>query len=203
MKVRRSFIHFGLGTLVMLTALVCAMSTAAANTGTEPKARDVKHKKMGISDYQNFLKNWDEMKDAALYAQIQTPAQYATLFHPAPLMGAKRPFAPEAALYDQEQILLVARVVPAPDNMNRVFEVERVIEMDRQVELHYKFNAPNTNATFSVKNYLAVRIPKHDYAKVVFVENGKQIGELDTAKGQWSVPEMAPESNKADKDAGK
>lgn len=197
MAIRRSFIPIGLGMIVGVTTLVCAMSMAADNMNTKPKERAVTYRRMGIVDYQNFLKNWDGKKHAVLYALIQTPAQYDALFHPAPVMGAKHPFAPEAELYTKEQILLVARVMVAPENMDRVFDVERVTERDQQLALHYRFNEPKTNATFSVKNYLSVRIPRHDYKKVIFFENGKQVGELNTAEGQWSVPAMNLEPNKA------
>jgi hypothetical protein len=147
---------------------------------------------MGMGDYQNFIKNWDEKKHAVLYALIQTPAQYDALFQPAAVMGAKRPFAPEAELYAKEQIFIVARVTAAPEGIDKVFEVERVIERDQELALCYRFNEPKTDATFSIKNFLAVRIPKHDYKQVIFLENGKQVGKLNTAEGQWSVPAMVP-----------
>jgi hypothetical protein len=145
---------------------------------------------MGIGDYQNFLKNWDEKKHPVLYALIQTPAQYAAMFQPAPVIGAKRPFAPGRELYSKEQVLVVARVIVAPENMDKVFAVERVTARDHVLALHYRFTEPKTTATFTVKNYLAVRIPRHDYQKVIFFENGNKVGELNTAEGQWSVPAM-------------
>jgi hypothetical protein len=46
-----------------------------------------------------------------------------------------------------------------------------------------------------VKNYLAIRIPRHEYETVTFFENGKQVGKLDAAEGQWSVPAMTLEPN--------
>lgn len=189
--------------IVIVTALVCPIAGVADNVGAKPEERAVKYKRMGIGDYRNFLKNWDEKKHAVLYALIQTPGQYDALFHPAPLMGAKRPFAPDAYVYTKEQILVVARVTGAPENMDKVFEVERVIERDQELALHYRFNATRTNATFSVKNYLAVLIPRHDYKKVTFFENGKQVGELNSAEGQWSVPAMTPEQGKPDMGGGK
>ena len=84
-----------------------------------------------------------------------------------------------------------------------VSQAERVIERDQELALHYRFNASRTNATFSVKNYLAVLIPRHDYKKVTFFENGKQVGELNSAEGQWSVPAMTPEQGKPDMGGGK
>ena len=99
MTIKRSFIPVGLAMIVIVTALVCPMSRAADNMGTKPEERAVTNRRMGIGDYQNFLKSWDEKKHAVLYALIQTPAQYDALFHPAPLMRDKRPFAPEAEFY--------------------------------------------------------------------------------------------------------
>ena len=193
MTIRQSFIPIGLALIVIVAALSCS----------KRKERAVTYQRMDIGDYQNFIKNWDEKKHAVLYALIQTPAQYDALFQPAPVMGANRPFAPEAELYTKEQILIVARVTVAPENIDKVFEVERVIERDQELALYYRFNEPKTNATFSVKNFLAVRISKHDYKQVIFFENGKQVGKLNTAEGQWSVPAMIPEPNRADAGDGR
>ena len=203
MRVRttRSFIPAALA--IIVAAMLCPMSGAADDMGAKPAERAVTYKRMGVNDYQNFLKNWDDQKQAVLYALIQTPARYDALFHPAPLMRDKRPFAPEAELYAKEQILVVARVMPAPDNMDKVFEVERVVERGQALELHYRFNEPEKGATFSVKDLLTLRIPKHDYEKVLFIENGKQIGELKPAQGQWCVPAATPEPNKADSGDGR
>ncbi|MEI7898652.1 MAG: hypothetical protein WCK89_00240 [bacterium] len=203
MTTRRVFVSGTLALLVMATACVCPMSRAADKTDTQSAERAVTYKRMGAGDYQNFLKNWDEKKQAVLYALIQTPAQYAVLFHPAPLMGDKRPFAPAAEVYAKEQILLVARVIVAPGNMAKVFEVERVTERDQELAFHYRFNEPKTNATYFVKNCLAVRIPRRDYRKVTLFENGKQIGELKPAEGQWAVPAGTPEPNGPDAGEGK
>ncbi len=54
-----------------------------------------------------------------------------------------------------------------------------------------------------MKNFLAVRIPRHACKKVRFFENGKQVGELNASDGQWSVPSMTPEPDTADADGGK
>ena len=173
---------------LIATALTCHMAMAAGATNATPAEQAVTYKTIGVADYQNFLKNWDEKQQPALYALIQTPAQYDALFHPAPVMGGKRPFAPAADIYSNEQILVVARVMPAPANMDTVFQVERVVEKGNVVELHYRFTPPSTNATCSVKNFLAIRIPKRAYQKATFVENGKQVGDLNLADGQWAVP---------------
>ena len=38
---------------------------------------------IGVHDYQNFLKNWDEARYPVLYAVVRTPGEYNALFHPA------------------------------------------------------------------------------------------------------------------------
>jgi hypothetical protein len=189
--------------ILIMAALWCPISRAAGDMSTKPEERSVAYQRMGIGDYQNFLKNWDEKRHPVLYALIRTPAQYDALFHPAPVMRDKRPFAPGADIYAREQILVVARVMVASENMNQAFEAERVTEKGRELALHYRFHEPETNATFSVKNHMALRIPRREYQKVTFFENGKRIGELKTAEGQWSVPSLGPEPNQTDASGGK
>lgn len=198
MTIGRSFNFVKLVMVVMVTALSCTMARAAENLDPKPKRQNVTYKRMSLNDYQNFLRNWDEKKHALLYALIQTPAQYDALFAPATLMGNRRPFAPEAAVYTKEQILLVARVMAAPQDMEKSFAIERLSESNQQLEFHYRFNEPKPGASHFVKNYLGVRIPRHDYKKVIFFENGKKVGVLSLAHGQWSVPELTPKPNQAD-----
>jgi len=194
MIIGRTFIAVRLG--IMMAALVFSMSTVAYSMGAKPEERPLPYQKMGMHDYQNFLENWNEKKNPVLYALISTPAQYNALFHPAAAMGSGSPFSPEESLYAEERILVVARMMPYPGNVDRVFEVDRIIERDQELALYYRFNEKEPDATWQGKVYMAIRIPKHDYRKVLFFENGKQIGELNTAAGQWSVPARTPEHKK-------
>lgn len=173
-----------------------SISTVAGSMGTMSKERSVPYKKMDMNDYRNFLGNWDEQKYPVLYALISTPAQYNALFHPAATMGSLRPFSPDASLYAREQILVVARVMLNPKNMDTVFEVDRITERNQELALHYRFNKQESDANWHGKIYLAVRIPKHNYKKVLFFENGKQVGQLNMAAGQWSVPARTSASAK-------
>jgi hypothetical protein len=118
-------------------------------------------------------------------------------------MGDRGPFAPKSEVYTQEQILVVGRVIAAPENMDKVFEVERVAERGQELVLYYRFNETKNNATWTAKNWLALRIPRHDYKRVTFFENSKQVGELKLDQGQWSVPEMKSKPNKKDAGDGK
>jgi hypothetical protein len=188
---------------VMAMALLSPMLCTTTSAGAKPEGRAVAYQKIGVGDYQNFLINWDEKRYPVLCALIRTPVQYDALFHPAAVMDDKRPFAPGAEIYTKEQVLMVGRVMAAPGNMDKIFEVERIVENGRELAFRYRFHEPGTNATFTVKNYLALLIPRHEYRKVIFFENGKRVGELKTAEGQWSVPAMTPEPNQTDASGGK
>ncbi len=188
MRLGRSFIPFWFMALI-LTMLTGVSAMAGKNADTGPGEKNVPYKQISVGEYQNFLKNWDETKHPVLYALIRTPAQYDALFSPAATLWNKRAFAPAAEFYKTGQILLVGRVMMAPRDMDKVFEVERLTERDQELELHYRFIEPVAN-TWTTKIFLPLQIPRHLYRKVVFVENGKPVGELNMAKGQWSVPKM-------------
>jgi hypothetical protein len=194
MIIGRTVLPVGLGIISM--ALVFAMSTVAGDMEATSKERPVPYKKMSTRHYRNFLGNWDEKKDPVLYALISTPAQYNALFHPAAVMHSVSPFSPDASLYIEERILLVARVMPYPGDADTVLEVDRITERDQELALYYRFHEQRPGEKWQGKIYLAIRIPKHDYKKVLFFENGKQVGELNTAAGQWSVPARMAESAK-------
>jgi hypothetical protein len=193
MGIKIFFMLIGLAIISVTMILACS----------RPKEQSVTYKLMNQGDYQNFLINWDEQKYAVLYALVQDSAQYNALFKPAALNGDMRPFSPEAELFSKEQILLVARVIAATEDMNKVFRVERIIEKNQVLTLNYLYSEPEIKETYFVKNYLAIQIPRQAYKQVVFFENNQKIGELNIAVGQWSVPEISIDSNNIESSQGK
>ena len=83
-----------------------------------------------------------------------------------------------------------------PGNEDTVFEVDRITEKNQELAFHYRFNKQKSDANWQGKIYMAIRIPKHNYKKVFFFENGKQVGKLNMAAGQWSVLIRTPEPDK-------
>ena len=172
---------------------IAALKLPASATASPP-AEDVAipYHRIGMDAYQNFLVNWE--KQPVLYALIQTPAQYNALFHPAGVMDPKRPYAPPDSLFDKEQILVVARVVTAGSNPDKVFEAVKLRNNQQTLELHYRFQAPRTDAgTSQEKNFLALLIPKQNFKTLLVFENNQKVGELKLDSGQWSVPAMVVE----------
>jgi len=177
------------GSLVALLSWSFFAETNSVIAADEDKP--VKHARIGLNEYQNFLVGWDVAAQPQRFALIRSAAEYEQLFQPAAVNGSRGPFAPPEKAYATEQILLVARQMPAPQKPESVFEVESLEEQGDQLTLKYRYREPGA-ASYEVRNYLALRIPAKKYAKVVFIENGKEAGELNLADGQWAKP--APEA---------
>jgi hypothetical protein len=175
----------------VLGLFVCMGSMLAVAQAEQSKGNEVSSQRIKIDDYQNFLKNWDSVKHPVLYALIQNASQYDMLFAPAAVGGSKKPFAPDGKVYEKEQLLIVAKEMIAPPNMEASFEVEKLSEEDGNLVLSYVYNRVKSNATYSVKNYLGLRIPKKAYRKLILIQNGEKIGELQLDQGEWVMPKVA------------
>lgn len=137
--------------------------------------------------YQNFVVNWDAGTEL-LCAVVSTPADYACLFHPAPVIGGKKPFAPPDDAFTKEQLLVIARVVGGDGGS--VLAIERVVEKEGVLEVHLDDRPATTPATFTVKQAALAWIPRRDGGRVTFVANGEAITTLDPAGGDWIAPAL-------------
>lgn len=160
----------------------CADSPAPA--GTIPAQRE------GFYAFQNFVANWDLAKHPVLYAVIRTPEEYDRIYHPAGVMGATRPYAPEETFFQDRQILLVCRTVDELDE--KQFVLEGVEEIGNELSVRYRYTGPFHGERGRYKMPFAVYVPKKDYARVRFIENGATLGVLELAAGQWAVPPPRP-----------
>lgn len=166
-------------------SLVFLFSSSAALAQDE--SQPVSYRRIGLNEYKNFLVGWDTATQPQRFALIRSAADYDRLFQPAAVNGSRGPFAPAKESYEQEQILLVARQLPAPENLDSVFEVESLEEQGEQLTLKYRYREPGASS-YEVRTCLALRIPARRYARVVLLENGKQAGTLDLSAGQWVAP---------------
>jgi hypothetical protein len=155
---RIATIRLGCAIVAAAGILAAPMTNAADTRSAEEPGKPVRYTRIGSEEYQNFINNWDDKAKPVLYAVIRTPAEYNAIYHPAPVMGGKRPFAPKPEFFAREQILLVARVTPAPKDLDKAFEVERVVENGQDLELRYRYHQPGPES-FTLKSQLAIRIP--------------------------------------------
>ena len=141
--------------------------------------------------YQNFVVNWDAGTEV-LCAVVRTPADYARLFHPAPVIGGKKPFAPPDAAFEKEHLLVIARVVGGDGGS--ALAIERVVEKEGSLEVHCRFEPSTAQSSFSIKQAALAWIPAREPGPVTFIENGKPVVTLDTGKDAWVVPDLPEES---------
>jgi len=141
------------------------------------------------TEYASFLVNWDDQATPVFLAAIRTPREYETVFHPAPVMGNRRPFAPPADLYADFMLLVVARVIDAPAAADTPFAVESLVAEGGDLVLRYRYTPPASGATHTVKQTLVVRVPARPFDGVRFIENGDQVGDLRLSAGQWANPQ--------------
>jgi len=132
--------------------------------------------------YPGFVKNWDERTQPVLCALMRSEQDWSYWFQTMPAKSKKQLKAPPAGFFDTQQLLLAARVMQAPDSAEReqVFKAEGVTYRNGVLRLDYEYKRPNSGATYQIKDYLLVAIPKERYTTgpVRFVENGKQVCEL-------------------------
>ena len=141
------------------------------------------------SEYASFLVNWDDQAAPVFLAAIRTPREYAAVFHPAPVMGNRRPFAPPADFYADSMLLVVARVIDAPAAADTTLAVESLVAEGEDLVLRYRFTPPTAPATHTVKEVLLVRLPKRVAGRVGFIENGERVGDLRLSAGEWAAPQ--------------
>jgi hypothetical protein len=169
----------------MIVALALPFLLAvSARAGGEP----VRFEQISPNDYRNFLANWDDEAEPVFRAVIRTAEEYDAIFHPAPVMGDRKPHKPAPQLFENEMIVVVARVVDAPAEGEHVLAVETLSADGDTLELRYRFTPPRMPASFRMKQMLAVRFPRRDLKVVRIVENGTAVGDLRPGEGHWVVP---------------
>jgi hypothetical protein len=155
---------------------------------SQPDAVKVPFQRIEMETYQNFLKNWDDARNPVLVAFVESPQQYENLFNAAAFQGNRKPFAPPKELFQKENIVVVGRVIPASGDRSKIMQVLSLVRRGNALELSYSFQPPQEPASSQEKNWLQLRIPKGAADAVRFLENDKQVAELDLKQGQWAIP---------------
>ena len=135
--------------------------------------------------YQTFVKNWNDKEQPVLCALIRSHSEWTYWFQPAVTgVAARSPnsMAPTADYFDTRQLLLATRVIQAPDSSERgrIFTADKVTMKDGVLKLAYSFKKPASGATYTVKDFLLVEIPKDRYTTgpVQFIENNEKVCEI-------------------------
>lgn len=177
------------GALILVAALVsgCAMLTGEKkeDSGVIP------FQTISSGAYSGTVKNWDNKLQPVMCTLIRSLAEWDYWFLPTVTMNigkhrllprSQDALAPKAEYFDTRQLLLVARVIQAPDSTERgqVFTAESVIMKNGVLTLQYRFVYPASGATYEVKDFLLVEIPKGSYTTgaIRFIENGQDVCDI-------------------------
>lgn len=184
--------HSLLSRRVALALFLHTVGSMIVVSAAEPAVRRaIQLRRDDPARYQNFVVNWDAGTEL-LCAVVSTPADYACLFHPAPVIGGKKPFAPPDDAFTKEQLLVIARVVGGDGGS--VLAIERVVEKEGSLEVRCRFNPSTAQSSFSIKQVALAWIPARESGPVTFIENGTTIATLDAGKDNWVVPNLPKES---------
>ncbi len=98
---------------------------------------------------------------------------------PAATARSNPSFSPTNDYFADHQVLLVSRVVPAPNSneFGKVIKADKVTLKDGAWRLYYQLNPPTSGATYQVKEFLLIGIDKKSSAtgRAEFFENGVQV----------------------------
>jgi len=182
--------HAPLGWLAMATMATGRLADPSPDTAdAEPTLIPIRRDDPGR--YQSFVVNWDAGTEV-LCAVVRTPADYARLFHPAPVFGGKKPFAPPEAAFEKEHLVVIARVVGGDGGSS--LAIERVVEKEGSLEVYGRFQPSTAQSSFSIKQAALAWIAARKPEPVTFIENDTMIATLDTGKDAWVVPDLPEES---------
>ncbi|NKI70216.1 hypothetical protein GN109_12360 [Collimonas pratensis] len=166
----------------ILMAVGFGMPGSAWSAGTTNNFKAIPFKTVDSGTYQTFIQNWDEEEKPVICAWIRSTSDWSKLFQPAVTMFNKSPAAPPDSFYSKKQFLVVARVVTAPNvaEQGQVFTAQNVTKKEGMLQLNYEFKQPTSNAPFTIKEYLLVKVSKKSYSSgtVQFIENGKIVCEV-------------------------
>ena len=158
-------------------------------TVTQAIAAEAGAKRIHLSDYQSFVKNWSP-EETPLCAAMDSQADWDAVMHPAPTMGQTRPFSPPEAFWKRNSLLVLARVINSGGDDLDVFQVGRVVRSKSKITIDYKFRAPPA-ASSQIKATMGLEIAKPLPSVIEFKENGRMVCALQLDNKQIVSPPPA------------
>jgi hypothetical protein len=140
------------------------------------------------SQFQSFLGSWSP-STAPLCAAIDSASRWETLFHPAAVMYANRPFEPAPAYWIGHGTIVVARAIYNGDTAH-VFAVNSVTRDNGAMRIDYTFR-PTPKSSSTMNWWFGISVSKPMPQTIEIAENGKLVCTLNTARGPWRLPPPA------------
>lgn len=132
--------------------------------------------------YQRIADLADDRRQPVQCALIRSHSDWNHWFAPTDVTPGQLAMMPTDEYFEMRQLLLVSRVIQAPDSIERgrIFTADKVSMRDGVLRLAYRFVRPASGATYQVRDFLLVEIPRDRYTTgpVQFIENGEQVCQI-------------------------
>lgn len=174
--------------LLMHIAMIFLLGNVACSQSLDGTSKAVEFKLVREDTYQSFLKNWDGGKSAVLLAFVNSLDQFNTIFQPAALNGRNGKFSPDDQEFETSSFLAIGRIIRGSKKGTEVFEIQSMEQDKTKLTVRYKFTKPIQASSYDSKAYLLVRINKVDVDVVEFIENDKNVGQLQIDSDNWVLP---------------
>lgn len=175
-------------------ALVLLTTGAVTAQGAPPKpvgTTKVAYRLISLDQYAGFVSAWNDTKRPVKLVLARNSADLTSVFQPAPVMGGRRPYAPDASLFANSDLLIVARVA-RDSRAARCFRLGSVTRSGNVITVAYRFVDPAPSAgSAQFKVAMAIAVPKDAAFEYRFVENGKQVGSLPELPEE-QAPDLGP-----------
>ena len=177
------------GALIAVAALVSGCSMFSGEKKEDSGV--IPFQTISSGAYSGTVKSWDNQQHPVMCTLIRSQSEWEYWFQPTQPanLGKRKPplrsqdaLSPKAEYFETRQLLLATRVIQAPDSNERgqVFTPESVMMKNGVLTLRYRFASPASGATYEVKDFLLVEIPKESYTTgpIRFIENGQNVCEI-------------------------
>jgi hypothetical protein len=165
-------------------------SNASEEVLTQETLEKLEFRRVKSNAYANFPVNWSDK--IYRFGLIRSVDEYDQVFQPAAFGGNKKPYAPDADLYEKEMLLIVGRVTRAPADIDQALVIEEVVVKDKTLEVTFRFQEGPASSTYSVKAMSVVRVPRREVDRVIFFDHETKVDELKVDQGQWLIPVSDP-----------
>jgi hypothetical protein len=154
---------------LLASTLTVASILVAPSVGS---SGDKKSDKIAFDVYAKgyFVKNNAPLPGNPAYLILPSKKAYDQIFGFGAVMGGKPKLVTEK-LFDDNVIIAVIK----SGNTLWKYEVERVTREKGQLVLTYTANGKQSSSA-KFNSPLILSVPRGDFAEVVFIENGKQVG---------------------------
>jgi hypothetical protein len=155
-----------------------AASLASAYTPPPPEPVAFPYEVIGPRDFQVFVTHWSPPSEPLCVA-IRSAEEWTRIFHPAPVMGGNRPFAPPAGFWRDHIVLMIARSMPMGD-VDDAIRVEGVNETAGRLQVQLGFHVVDSSATMNAWRGVVIGRPDRLFY-VSFRAGSENVCTLETA----------------------